>query len=133
MTARRLGRTDEARRRGDRDHHAREEADYAVGRPGARRAFTGSAKRLVGARFEESEHGELTLVAPAGVGSDLALFGAIAGSAYGTAGSGHIRVKAALSTLARNKWFEVEQTVGELRIRLGERAQPTGQATRPTC
>ena len=38
-------------------------------------------------------------------------------------GSGHVRVKSALAVLQRNKWVEVEQTVGELRIRLGERAR----------
>jgi hypothetical protein len=37
-------------------------------------------------------------------------------------GSGHVRVRAALAVLRRNKWVEVEQTVGELRIKLGERA-----------
>jgi hypothetical protein len=32
-------------------------------------------------------------------------------------------VRSALATLTRNQWIEVEQTVGELRIRLGERAR----------
>jgi hypothetical protein len=49
------------------------------------------------------------------------MHGKIAGSPLED-GSGHVRVKAALAVLARNKWLEVEQTVGELRIRLGERA-----------
>lgn len=38
-------------------------------------------------------------------------------------GSGHVRVREALRTLALNKWVEVEETVAELRIRLGERAR----------
>jgi hypothetical protein len=63
----------------------------------------------------------LTLVAPGGVGSDLRLFGKVAGSPIEDR-SGHIRVRPALATLHRNKWLTVEQTVAELRIRLGERA-----------
>ena len=38
-------------------------------------------------------------------------------------GSGYVRVREALRTLALNKWIEIDQTVGELRIRLGERAR----------
>jgi hypothetical protein len=34
-----------------------------------------------------------------------------------------------LRVLALNKWVEVEQTVGELRIRLGERALKQGEAS----
>jgi hypothetical protein len=44
-----------------------------------------------------------------------------------TGGSGHIRVRHALSVVVRNKWLTVEQTVGELRIRLGERARRLSQ------
>jgi hypothetical protein len=36
---------------------------------------------------------------------------------------GFVREKMALRTLVRNKWFEVEPSLGELRIRLGERAR----------
>ena len=53
-----------------------------------------------------------------------------AGSPVETDRSGHVRVRAALATLHRDKWLTVEQTVAELRIRLGERARklngPTG-------
>jgi hypothetical protein len=49
------------------------------------------------------------------------LFGRVAGSPIED-GSGHVRVRPALATLHRNKWVEVEQTVGELHVRLGERA-----------
>ena len=48
--------------------------------------------------------------------------GKIAGSTLED-GSGHVRVREALRTLALNKWVNVEETVGELRIRLGERAR----------
>ena len=47
----------------------------------------------------------------------------IAGSPIETHKSGHVRVREALRVLLLNKWVEVEQTVGELRIRLGERAR----------
>jgi hypothetical protein len=43
-------------------------------------------------------------------------------------GSGHVRVREALRTLALNKWVDVEQTVGELRIRLGERGRRLNEA-----
>ena len=80
------------------------------------------AKLVVGGRFEEDDAGLLTLVAPAGVGSDLRLFGKVAGSPLED-GSGYVRVKPALSVLQHQGWFEVEQTVAELRVRLGERAR----------
>jgi hypothetical protein len=38
-------------------------------------------------------------------------------------GAGSSVARPALAALARNRWFEVEQTVAELRIRLGERAR----------
>lgn len=76
---------------------------------------------IVGARFEE-EDGELTLVVPAGIGGEIKFHGRIAGSPH-EGGSGFIRAKSALASLKRNGWFEVEQTVGELRIRRGERAR----------
>ena len=62
------------------------------------------------------------LVVPGGVGADLRMHGRIAGSPIED-GSGHVRVRHALNVLVRNKWVLVEQTVGELRIRLGERAK----------
>jgi hypothetical protein len=37
--------------------------------------------------------------------------------------SGFVREKVALRTLVRNKWFEIDRSAGELRIRLGERAK----------
>jgi hypothetical protein len=76
---------------------------------------------IVGARLEETD-GEQTLVVPGGIGSTIQFHGRIAGSPIED-GSGFIRVRQALAVLARNKWFEVEQTVGELRVRLGERAK----------
>jgi hypothetical protein len=48
------------------------------------------------------------------------MFGKVAGSPLED-GSGHVRVRTALAVLRRNKWVEVEQTVGELRVKLGER------------
>jgi hypothetical protein len=62
------------------------------------------------------------LVVPGGVGADVRMHGRIAGSPVED-GSGFVRVRSALATLARNMWVEVEQTVGELRIRQGERAK----------
>ena len=77
---------------------------------------------FVDGRFEgEGDH--RALVVPGGIGADLRMRGKIAGSAVENGGSGFVRVKAALTVLQRNKWLEVEQTVGELRIRLGERAR----------
>jgi len=43
--------------------------------------------------------------------------------------SGFVRERIALGTLLRNKWFEVDGSVGELRIRLGERATKVRQGT----
>ena len=84
------------------------------------------AKLVIGGRFEEDDAG-LTLVAPAGVGSDLRLFGKVAGSPLED-GSGHIRVKPALKVLQHQGWIEMETTVGELRITLGERAKRLTEA-----
>jgi hypothetical protein len=38
-------------------------------------------------------------------------------------GNGGIKVRASLVALARNNWLEVEQTVAEIRIRLGKNAK----------
>ncbi len=75
---------------------------------------------FVGARFE-GEGDERTLVVPGGVGSDIRLYGMIAGSSMASDGAGHVRVRTALATLARNDWIAVERSVSELRIRLGVR------------
>ena len=72
-------------------------------------------------RFE-AEADRLTLVVPGGIGADLRMHGKNAGSPL-EEGSGHVRVRAALATLARNKWIEVERTVAETRIRLGSNAR----------
>ena len=76
---------------------------------------------LVDAHFEEQDD-EVTLVVPAGTGSQMRFDGLIAGSPLED-GSGFIRGREALAVLVRNEWFEVAQTVAELRIRLGERAK----------
>jgi hypothetical protein len=76
---------------------------------------------FVGGRFE-GEGDQRTLVLPGGVGSDLQLFGRVAGSPI-EAGSSYICPREALRVLALNKWVEVESSVGEIRIRLGERAR----------
>jgi hypothetical protein len=65
----------------------------------------------VGGRFEEAEDGELTLVAS---GGDFRFYGPIAGSPIED-GSGFIRGRHALATLVRNRWFEIEGSVAELR------------------
>ena len=49
--------------------------------------------------------------------------GKIAGSPLEDDGSGHARVRGALRVLAHNGWVVVEQTVADMRIRLGERAR----------
>ena len=73
-------------------------------------------------RFEgEGDH--RGVVVPGGIGADLRMRGKIAGSPIETDRSSHVRVREALRVLLLNKWVEVEQTVGELRIRLGERAR----------
>ena len=51
------------------------------------------------------------------------MHGRIARSPIETDNSGHVRVRAALAVLQRNKWITTAQTVAELRIRLGERAR----------
>lgn len=45
------------------------------------------------------------LVIPGGVGSDLRLFGKVAGSPIED-GSGHVRVREALRVLVANRWVE---------------------------
>ena len=71
----------------------------------------------------EGEGDHRTLVVPGGIGGDLRMRGKIAGSPLEDDGSGHVRVRGALRVLAHNGWVEVEQTVAEMRIRLGERAR----------
>ena len=51
----------------------------------------------------------------------VAVHGTIAGSPVEDGGSGFVRVKSALAVLRRNGWFDVQQTVAEMRIRSGER------------
>jgi len=82
---------------------------------------------IVDARFD-GEGDDLTLVVPgAGVGDTLRFHGLTAGSPTENGSSGYVRGRPALAVLARNKWFEVEETVGGLRIRLWERARKLGQ------
>ena len=75
---------------------------------------------IVGARFDQE--GELTLVVPGRIGQGIQFHGKIAGSPIED-GSGFVRGREALAVLVRNEWFEVEQTVAELRIRVSERAR----------
>jgi hypothetical protein len=70
----------------------------------------------------EGEGADRALVVPGGVGADIRLHGKVAGSPIEN-GSGQVRAREALRTLALNQWVDVEQTVGELRIRLGERTR----------
>jgi hypothetical protein len=67
------------------------------------------------------EGGELVLVAPWGTGSEVKLVNRVEGSVHD--GNGGIKVRSSLAVLHRNGWFRVEQSVGEIRIRLGERAK----------
>lgn len=57
------------------------------------------ASIIVGARFEESDDGEPTLVAPCGVGSDLRLFGKVEGSP--------------VEVLIAGRWLESRQNHGQ--------------------
>ena len=74
---------------------------------------------FVGGRFE-GEGDDRSLVVPGGIGADIQMHGQIAGSAVETGGSGHVRVRRSLGVLKRNHLIELEETVGELRIRLGD-------------
>jgi hypothetical protein len=67
------------------------------------------------------EDGELTLVAPWGVGSEIALVNRVQGSVHD--GNGGVKVWGSPATLHRNGWLVVEQGVGEVRIRLGKHAK----------
>ena len=82
---------------------------------------------VVGGRFEQEEGG-LTLVVSAGLDADLRMHGKIAGSSVETGGSGHVRVRRALGLLKRNQLIDFQEPVGELRIRLGQRALELNQA-----
>jgi hypothetical protein len=71
-------------------------------------------------RFVDDD-GALVLVAPWGTGSEIPLVNRVQGSVHD--GNGGIKVRASLAALARNGFLEVEQTVGEIRIRLGKNAK----------
>jgi hypothetical protein len=71
-------------------------------------------------RFDEKD-GELVLVAPWGMGSEVPLVNRVQGSTLD--GNGGVKVRSSLATLHRNNWLVVEQSVSEIRIRLGERAK----------
>jgi hypothetical protein len=75
------------------------------------------------ARFEGKGDSRALVVPGGGVGSDIRTHGQTAGSPHDPGNSGYVRLRPALAVLALNGWLEVEQTVGELRIRLGERAR----------
>ena len=81
----------------------------------------------------EGEGDHRTLVVPGGIGADLRMRGKIAGSPLEDNGSGHVRVREALRVLVANRWFTVEQTVAETRIRLGKRARKLGESLRVTA
>ena len=80
---------------------------------------------IIGAHFE-AEDDDLTLVVPGGIGSTIQFHGRIAGSPIED-GSGFIRARPALVVLVHNKWFEVEQTIAEIRIRRGAHARKLGE------
>lgn len=82
----------------------------------------GSFRLIAGASFEE-EDGEPVLVVPGAIGGDIRFRGRASGDSLDSTDSGHVRVRVAMSACVRNKWLTAEQAGGELRIRLGERAQ----------
>jgi hypothetical protein len=61
------------------------------------------------------------LAAPWGTGSEVRLVNRVESSVHD--GAGGVRVRASLVTVHRNDWLVVEQTVSEIRIRLGENAR----------
>jgi hypothetical protein len=77
------------------------------------------ASIVAGGRFEAHDD-DLVLIVPGGVGSDLRFARQLGGSPFDD--GGFIRLRPALVTLARNEWLVVEQSVAELRVRLGPRA-----------
>jgi hypothetical protein len=83
-------------------------------------SFENQTPILKDGHFAE-ENGELVLIGPQGTGSEITLVNRTQGSPYD--GNGGIRVRASLVALARNNWLEVEQTVSEIRIRLGKNAK----------
>jgi hypothetical protein len=83
-------------------------------------SFENQTPILKDGRFEDKD-GELTLVGPWGTGSEVKLVNRVEGSVHD--GNGGIKVSASLVALARNNWLEVEQTVSEIRIRLGKNAK----------
>jgi hypothetical protein len=74
------------------------------------------------ARFE-GDAPDRALILPGGTGFDLRTHGQTAGSPLDPSGSGHVRLRPALAALALNEWLEIEQSVAELRIKLGSRAR----------
>jgi len=75
---------------------------------------------LRGGSFVE-EAGELVLVGPHGTGSEVRLANRVEGSIHH--GNGGVKVRSSLAALHRNGWLVVEQSVGEIRIRLGKNAK----------
>jgi hypothetical protein len=75
---------------------------------------------LKGGSFVE-EAGELVLAAPWGMGSEVPLVNRVQGSTLD--GNGGVKVRSSLATLHRNNWLVVEQSVSEIRVRLGENAR----------
>jgi hypothetical protein len=111
---------------------AREEGAWSLMDVGLLVAVSGAfanddASVFVDGRFD-GDGDSRTLVAPGGVGADLRMFGRVAGSPIED-GSGHVRVREALRVLAANRWVELDVSVSELRIRLGERARRLSEPT----
>ena len=78
--------------------------------------------------FEE-EGGELVLVVH-GTIHDLRFRRSCNASTLDDTSSGFVRERAALGTLVRNKWFSADQSGGQLRIKLGERARKVREGKR---
>ena len=77
---------------------------------------------FVDGRFE-GEGDDRALVVPGGIGADIRLHGRIAGLPDGERLRVRTRPVGPRRAPQRNKWITTAQTVGELRILLGERAR----------
>jgi len=80
-----------------------------------------NARLIANARLETVE-GDPVLVIAGGVGAGLRFSGAVGGSPLGESESGFVKLRPALRTLQRNEWLVIEQSVSEIRVRLGPRA-----------
>jgi hypothetical protein len=87
--------------------------------------FENRTSLIAGATFQEDEDGEPVLVCSGSILADIRFTPAVNNAHVfddeGT--SGRVREAAAILTLHRNRWLEIERMGGTVKIRLGERAR----------